>query len=161
MGFSWQGYWSGLPCPPPGDLPYPCIKPVFPKSPALAGRLFTTIATWEVPTALWLLSKILVLNPSSVIHKKCDCWSFTNVLLFSHLYVIILLFRVVIKINITSHFLKYFFPCILPHLSPCLIALGASVLDHFCNRSPGLVYHVVHFSSNANSSVCPRGAYHP
>ena len=21
MGFSMQGYWSGLPCPPPGDLP--------------------------------------------------------------------------------------------------------------------------------------------
>ncbi|XP_055446444.1 dual specificity calcium/calmodulin-dependent 3',5'-cyclic nucleotide phosphodiesterase 1C isoform X6 [Bubalus kerabau] len=21
MGFSWQEYWSGLPCPPPGDLP--------------------------------------------------------------------------------------------------------------------------------------------
>ena len=20
MGFSWQGYWRGLPCPPPGDL---------------------------------------------------------------------------------------------------------------------------------------------
>ena len=23
MGFSRQGYWSGLPCPPPGDLPRP------------------------------------------------------------------------------------------------------------------------------------------
>ena len=23
MGFSRQEYWSGLPCPPPGDLPYP------------------------------------------------------------------------------------------------------------------------------------------
>ena len=28
MGFSRQGYWSGLPCPPPGDLPDPGIKPV-------------------------------------------------------------------------------------------------------------------------------------
>ena len=26
MGFSRQGYWSGLPCPPPGDLPDPGIK---------------------------------------------------------------------------------------------------------------------------------------
>ena len=25
MGFSRQGYWSGLPCPPPGDLPNPGI----------------------------------------------------------------------------------------------------------------------------------------
>ena len=27
MGFSRQGYWSGLPFPSPGDLPYPGIKP--------------------------------------------------------------------------------------------------------------------------------------
>ena len=38
MGFSRQEYWSGLPCPPPGDLPNPGIEPVFP---ALAGRFFT------------------------------------------------------------------------------------------------------------------------
>ena len=27
LGFSRQEYWSGLPCPPPGDLPSPGIKP--------------------------------------------------------------------------------------------------------------------------------------
>ena len=27
MGFSRQEYWSGLPFPSPGDLPYPGIKP--------------------------------------------------------------------------------------------------------------------------------------
>ena len=27
MGFSRQEYWSGLPCPPPGDLPHPGIEP--------------------------------------------------------------------------------------------------------------------------------------
>ena len=26
MGFPRQGHWSGLPCPPPGDLPNPGIK---------------------------------------------------------------------------------------------------------------------------------------
>ena len=31
-GFSRHEYWSGLPCPPPGDLPNPGIKP---KSPTL------------------------------------------------------------------------------------------------------------------------------
>ena len=31
-GFSKQKYWSGLPCPPPGDLPNPGIEP---RSPAL------------------------------------------------------------------------------------------------------------------------------
>ena len=38
MEFSWQGYWSGLPFPPPKDLPDLRIKPM---SPALAGRFFT------------------------------------------------------------------------------------------------------------------------
>ena len=49
MGFSWQEYWSGLPCPRPGDLPDPGIKPLSLTSPALAGRFFTTRATWGTP----------------------------------------------------------------------------------------------------------------
>ena len=28
QGFTRQEYWSGLPCPPPGDLPDPVIEPV-------------------------------------------------------------------------------------------------------------------------------------
>ena len=35
MGFSRQEYWSGVPCPPPGDLPDPGIEPASPLSPAL------------------------------------------------------------------------------------------------------------------------------
>ena len=31
-GISRQEYWTGLPCPPPGDLPNPGVKP---RSPAL------------------------------------------------------------------------------------------------------------------------------
>ena len=42
MGFPKQEYWSGLPFPPPGDLPNPGIKPISPVSPALAGGYFTT-----------------------------------------------------------------------------------------------------------------------
>ena len=42
MGFPRQEYWSGLPFPPPGDLPDPGIKPESPVSPALAGGFFTT-----------------------------------------------------------------------------------------------------------------------
>ena len=47
MGFSRQAHWSGLPCPPPGDLPNPEIEPMSFTSSALAGRFFTTSATWE------------------------------------------------------------------------------------------------------------------
>ena len=49
MGFSRQEYRSGLPCPPPGGLPNPGIKPRSLKSPALASGFFTTSGTWEVP----------------------------------------------------------------------------------------------------------------
>ena len=35
-GFSRQEYWSGLPCPPPGNLSDPGIKPTSLMSPALA-----------------------------------------------------------------------------------------------------------------------------
>ena len=51
MGFSRQGYWSGLPCPSPGDLPIPGIKPKSLRSPALADRFFITRATWEAEWA--------------------------------------------------------------------------------------------------------------
>ena len=38
---------SGLPCPPPGDLPNPGTEPVSLMSPALAGGFFTAGAPWE------------------------------------------------------------------------------------------------------------------
>ena len=47
MGVSKQEYWSGLPCPPAGELPDPGIEPASLSSPALAGGFFTTSATWE------------------------------------------------------------------------------------------------------------------
>ena len=49
MGFSRQEYWSELPCPSPGDLSGPRIKPLSVMSTALAGRFFNTSATWEAP----------------------------------------------------------------------------------------------------------------
>ena len=57
MGFSRQEYWSGLPCPPPGDLPDtsdPGTEPMSLMSPALAGGFFTTSATWEAQSVISL-----------------------------------------------------------------------------------------------------------
>ena len=45
MGFSRQEYWSGLSCPPPGDLPDPGSKPACLTSPA--GGFVTTSAAWR------------------------------------------------------------------------------------------------------------------
>ena len=49
MEFSRQEYWSRLPCPPPGHLPNPGIKPTSLMSPPLAGGFFTTSTTWKSP----------------------------------------------------------------------------------------------------------------
>ena len=46
MGFFRQEYWSGLPFPSPGDLPDLGIKLTIPFL-ALAGRFFTSSATWK------------------------------------------------------------------------------------------------------------------
>ena len=63
MGFSTQEYWSGLPFPAPGDLPDPGIEPTSLMSPALAGRFFTTSATWEAHQGIIFL-KIIILEAS-------------------------------------------------------------------------------------------------
>ena len=58
MGFSRQEYWSGLPCPPPGDLPKPGIKSKSLTSPVLAGGFSTTTGSgdWvQIPT-YWVIS---------------------------------------------------------------------------------------------------------
>ena len=47
MEFHRQEHWSGLPCPPSGDLPNAGMEPASLMSPALADGLFTTSTTWE------------------------------------------------------------------------------------------------------------------
>ena len=42
MGFCRQEYWSGLPCPSPGDLPDPGIEPAAPVSSALQADSLST-----------------------------------------------------------------------------------------------------------------------
>ena len=49
-GFSKQEYWTGLTCPPPGDLPDSGIEPASPGSPALqvdSLLLSHQVSTWE------------------------------------------------------------------------------------------------------------------
>ena len=61
MGFSRQESWSGLPCPPPGDLCNPGIESVCLMSPALPSRFFTTSAICEALAPLLVLSKCIYL----------------------------------------------------------------------------------------------------
>ena len=60
VGFSRQEYWSELPCPPPGDLPDPGMELASLLSPALAGRFFTTSATWEFQSKPEMRSTVTV-----------------------------------------------------------------------------------------------------
>ena len=54
MGFSRQENQSWLLCPAPGDLPDPGIEPASLKSPALAGRFFTTGHSYVITISRYL-----------------------------------------------------------------------------------------------------------
>ena len=89
MKFSWQECMlSGVPFPTPVDLPNPGIKPVSLESPALAGRFFTTSATWEAPIeppgkpiylSILLLKEISLFSFFSLL-----CLTFTIMLILSY-----------------------------------------------------------------------------
>ena len=57
MEFSRQEYWSGLPCPPLGDLPNLGIEHPSLMSPVLAGGFLTTSSTWEAPREIMEILK--------------------------------------------------------------------------------------------------------
>ena len=81
MGFSRQEYWSGLPCPPPGDLPDLGIEPASLMSPASAGGFWTINATWKAqaffpslphPLQCYLLGQwAAVCGPAAEIRENC------------------------------------------------------------------------------------------
>ena len=54
MGFPRQEHWSGLPCPPPGDLPDPGTEPA---SPTLGRWVLYYLVTWEAQFSIFLLHK--------------------------------------------------------------------------------------------------------
>ena len=63
-GSSRQEYWSGLPCPPPGDLSNPGIKPASFASPALAGGFFTLVPTGKPKPIACTILKV----------NSCELW---------------------------------------------------------------------------------------
>ena len=67
MGFSQQEYWSGLPFPPPGDLPDPGIEPVSPASSALQADF--------LPLSHWGSLIVLVRAFNIMLDKSLACCS--------------------------------------------------------------------------------------
>ena len=75
MGFSKQEYWSGLPFPPPGDLPDPGIKHA---SPALQADSLSTEPSGEVICIykLYYISIIynIIINSYKTKLQKLTSW---------------------------------------------------------------------------------------
>ena len=71
MGFSRREYWSGFPCPPPGDLPTRGSNPHL-MLPALAVGLFNTRATWEAQlyNVMRLVPQVSCVQSSDLLFKS-------------------------------------------------------------------------------------------
>ena len=81
MGFSRQEYWSGLPCPLPGDLSNPRIEPTSPESPAFGRQILYHWATGE-PLGR---SYIYPVSTSICIHID---WSMSiSIHIYTHTYI--------------------------------------------------------------------------
>ena len=79
MRFSKQEYWSGLPFPPPGDLPNPGTEHLSPMCPALAGRFFTTESPGKpLKTGCWWLNSWYNLETRKTLDKFHDLRSHTE-----------------------------------------------------------------------------------
>ena len=90
VGVSRQKYWSGLPCPPPGDLSDTGIKPASPGSPALAGDSLPLVPSgkprrevsmgwsisWDRKSGVWQTLCKFWGFPGSTSGKEptCQCW---------------------------------------------------------------------------------------
>ena len=87
MGYSRKEYWSGLPRPPPRDLPDPGIKLASLTTPALASRFFITSATWEALNQLYFNIKF-----KTVFKKKRTFVGKVMSLLFNMLFGLVIVF---------------------------------------------------------------------
>ena len=88
VGFSRQEYWSGLQCPPPGDLPDPEIEPASLLSATLAVRFFTTSTTYEAPITDTDIQKFLY---EEMTFTETSAFSSKTVVLLLYLFYCLLL----------------------------------------------------------------------
>ena len=75
-GFSRKEYWSGLPHPPPGDLPDPGIELV---SLALAGGLFIAIVIWEPQTLIYIYNNFILIDAKNLYLSRIETEYFIGI----------------------------------------------------------------------------------
>ena len=98
MVFSRQEYWSGLPCPPAGDLPDPGIESTSLISPALIGRFFTTSATWEAYIYIHIHIYIYV-----YVYIYTHTYIYMYMYIYIHIYTYIFFFSLKKEGNLAIH----------------------------------------------------------
>ena len=88
MGFSRQEYWSGLPCPPPGDLPNPGIEPW---SPALQASSSLTelqgkphMYQYFIPCLAELYSIVWIYHFCLSVHHLRDIWVVPTIIVINN-----------------------------------------------------------------------------
>ena len=74
MGFSRQEYWSGLPCPPPGDLPDPGIKPASLSSPLLADGTLALTPLGKPFVSCIIFGIVLMFSSCICFSTPSDLW---------------------------------------------------------------------------------------
>ena len=72
MRFSRQEYWSGLPCPSPGDLLDPGFEPTCPVAPALQAD-FSPLSHWEM---IWYYVLCMNMPISIKTYALCTVFSY-------------------------------------------------------------------------------------
>ena len=71
LGFSRQEYWSGLPCPPPGDLPYRGIEP---GSPALQADSLPSVPPGKPHRKMGRIRVGKRTRRERHLHRRPACW---------------------------------------------------------------------------------------
>ena len=136
MGFSRQDYWSGLPCPPPGHLPDPGIKPTSLASPALAGRFFISRNTREAlnrPYSSWndvapaWVSQLWLPFPAHSLHSSLN-------IIFEKIYWSIVDWQCSVNFCCTSGIQLYMCLCALFHSFPLCFSAGCWVYPVLYSR---------------------------
>ena len=110
MGFSRQEYWSGLPCPPPGDLPDPRTEPRSLLSPELAGRFFSTSTTLAVFIILFssVKSSISFFSVMVLLHNSLHSLNSISVLSWDLSWYLVQKNDIFIFVTFQDKFLCYF-----------------------------------------------------
>ena len=75
MRFSKQEHWSGLPCPPPGYLPDPGIKPLSPASSALSVESFMAEPLEELPSHPQFASPNYIVSRFQTLQSEHPNWT--------------------------------------------------------------------------------------